>query len=154
MPNIWWDWDANLDLLSQILITTSLGSKICIVLYCVFIFHVSFHKSVLHWKNNTRSCCPCCLVTKLSLTFCDHMDRSSSGSFVHGISKARRLEYVAISFSRGCSQLRDRIHVSCFGRWILYHWHTCRYIDTYIHTYIHSQCMQMIMQVKAESVSL
>ena len=39
-------------------------------------------------------------------------------SFVHGISKARILEWVAISYSR------DRTHVSCvsyIGRWILYH---------------------------------
>ena len=26
------------------------------------------------------------------------------------------------SFSRGSSQTRDQIHVSCIGRWILYHW--------------------------------
>ena len=34
------------------------------------------------------------------------------------------LEWVAISFSRGSSQLRDLIHVSCIGRWILYCWAT------------------------------
>ena len=42
---------------------------------------------------------------------------------IHGISYARVLEWVAISFSRGSSQPRDRIHisfVSCFGRRILY----------------------------------
>ena len=27
-----------------------------------------------------------------------------------------------ISFSRGSSQLRNWTHVSCIGRWILYHW--------------------------------
>ena len=32
---------------------------------------------------------------------------------VHGISQARILEWVAISFSRGSSQPRDRTHVSC-----------------------------------------
>ena len=34
------------------------------------------------------------------------------GSFVHGISQARILEWVAISFSRGSSQPRDRTWVS------------------------------------------
>ena len=42
----------------------------------------------------------CCLVTKLCLTLCDPMDCSPSGSSVHGISQARILEWVAISFSR------------------------------------------------------
>ena len=34
--------------------------------------------------------------------------------------RARILEWVAISFSRGSSQPKDRIHVSCIGRQILY----------------------------------
>ena len=33
----------------------------------------------------------------------------------------RLLEGVAISFSRGSSQPRDQTHISCIGRWILYH---------------------------------
>ena len=61
----------------------------------------------------------CCLVAKLCLTLCDPMDRSPPGSSVHGISQARILEWVAISFSRGSSRPRDGIRVSCFGRWIL-----------------------------------
>ena len=43
------------------------------------------------------------------------MDCSPPGSSVHGISQAI-LECVVISFSRGSSQLRDRIHVSCIGK--------------------------------------
>ena len=35
------------------------------------------------------------------------------GSSIHGILQARILEWVAISFSRGSSQLRDRTQVSC-----------------------------------------
>ena len=42
-------------------------------------------------------------------------------SSIHGISQARVLEWVAISFSRGSSPLRDRTPVSCIGRQILYH---------------------------------
>jgi len=36
------------------------------------------------------------------------MDCSPPGSSVHGISQARILEWVAISFSRGSSQHRDQ----------------------------------------------
>ena len=38
----------------------------------------------------------------------------------HGISQARILEWVAISFSRGSSQPRDPTQVSCIGRRTLY----------------------------------
>ena len=44
--------------------------------------------------------------------FCDPMDSSPPGSSVHGIFQARTLEWVAISFSRGSSQLRARTHIS------------------------------------------
>ena len=47
------------------------------------------------------------LVTKSCLTLCDPMDCSQPGSSVHGISQARILEWVAISFSRGSSQPRN-----------------------------------------------
>ena len=50
------------------------------------------------------------------------MDCSPPVSPAHGISKARILEWVAMPFSRGSSQFRDQTHVSCIGRWILYHW--------------------------------
>ena len=40
------------------------------------------------------------------------MDCSPSGSSVHGIFQARLLEWVAISFSSGSSQPRDRTRVS------------------------------------------
>ena len=42
-------------------------------------------------------------------------------SSVHGISTARVLEWVAISFSRGSSWPRYWTRVSCIGRQILYH---------------------------------
>ena len=44
---------------------------------------------------------------------CDPMDCSTPGSSVHGIFQARILEWVAISFSRGSSQLRSQTQVSC-----------------------------------------
>ena len=46
-------------------------------------------------------------------TFCDPMDRSPPGSSVHGISQARRLEWIAIPSSRASSRPRDQTHVSC-----------------------------------------
>ena len=59
-------------------------------------------------------------------TLCNPIELASPGSSVHGISRARTLEWVAISFSRRSSQPRDRtliFCVSCIGRWILYHYH-------------------------------
>ena len=61
------------------------------------------------------------LVATLCLTSCDPMDCSPPGSFVHGISQARMLERVAISFSRVSSRPRDGTCISCLSRRILYH---------------------------------
>ena len=41
------------------------------------------------------------------------MDYTTSGSSVHGISQARIMEWVAISFSRGSSQPRVLTQASC-----------------------------------------
>ena len=49
---------------------------------------------------------------------------SPPGFSVHGILQARKLEWVAISSSRGSSWPRDWTHVSCIGRQILYCWVT------------------------------
>ena len=57
--------------------------------------------------------CCCSLVTKSCPTRCDPMDCSPPGSSVLGISHARILEWVAISFSRGSFQPRDWTRVSC-----------------------------------------
>ena len=66
----------------------------------------------------------CCLLTKSCPILCNPMNYSLPGYSVHRILQARILERVAISFSRGPSQPRDQTHVSCIGRWILYHWAT------------------------------
>ena len=69
--------------------------------------------------------CVCVYVcAQLCPTFCDPMDCSLPGFSVHGISQARILEWVAISFSRGSSWPRDWTCMSwvlSLGRWILYH---------------------------------
>ena len=43
----------------------------------------------------------CCLVAQLCPTLCNTMDCSPPGSSVRGVSRARILEWVAISFSMG-----------------------------------------------------
>ena len=55
----------------------------------------------------------CVLVAQSYPTLCDPMDCNPPGSSVHEIFQARILEWVAISFSRGSSQPRDRTWVSC-----------------------------------------
>ena len=59
------------------------------------------------WNNFFYAMLCVCSVVQSCLTLCDSMDCSLPGSSVHGISQARRPEWVAISFSRGTSQLRD-----------------------------------------------
>jgi len=70
------------------------------------------------------------------------MDCCPPGSSIHGISQARTLEWVAISFSRRFSWPRDQICDSCIGRLILYHWATAgkpcnKYRGAYIFSYIY-----------------
>ena len=59
--------------------------------------------SLEKWSEVTQSC----------PTLCNPMDCSPPGSSIHGIFQTRILEWVAISFSRGSSQPRDRTPVSC-----------------------------------------
>ena len=73
-------------------------------------------RSKHQYKNNAK-------LLQLCLTLCDPMDCSPPGSSVHGISQARVLEWVAISSSKGSSELRNRTcvsYVSCIGRRVLY----------------------------------
>ena len=46
----------------------------------------------------------------------DAMDHIPPGSSVNGILQARLLEWVAMPFSRGSSQLRDQTHISSTGK--------------------------------------
>ena len=48
-------------------------------------------------------------------SFLQPMDCSPPGSSVQGISQARILEWVAVSFCSGSSQPRDRTHISCIA---------------------------------------
>ena len=55
-------------------------------------------------------------------TLCNPIDCSPPGFFVHGISQAKILEWVAISTCRESLPPRDQTHISCIGRQILHHW--------------------------------
>ena len=59
----------------------------------------------------------CC--AQSCLTLCNPMDCSPPGFFVHGIFQARILEWVAISYSGGSFQPRDRTHICLLH---LMHW--------------------------------
>ena len=76
------------------------------------------------WVVNTRTgvAGDCCRLVSCVRLFVTSMDCSPPGSSDNRISQAKIPERVAISFSRGSSQLRDWTHISCAGRWILYHW--------------------------------
>ena len=99
--------------------------------------------SVILW-NEQQSLCVLVLCVKTQSKWDEHVllfsrsvvsdslwphDCSPPGSSVHGILQARMLEWVAIFSSRGSSQARNRVQVSCFGRWILYCWATREWDD-------------------------
>ena len=80
------------------------------ILYLYFIFYIFV--SILYFLSINRYKYFVCSVIQWCLTLSDHMDCSLPGSSVHGISQARILEWVAISFSRGSS--RPRIEPTSF----------------------------------------
>ena len=85
--------------------------------------------------------CCCSLVTKSCPTRCNPMNCNPPDSFVHGIFQARILQWVAISFSRRSSWLRNQIHVSWIGRQILYwlsHMGSPIYHDSCLHWHLHN----------------
>ena len=58
------------------------------------------------------------------------MECSPPGSFVHGISQARILEWAAIPFPRESSQPRDQTQVSCIAGRFFTVWVTNKALDT------------------------
>ena len=85
------------------------------------------HKILLWRTKLTGSDHPgtlCVLVTQWCLTLHDPMDHSLRGSSVHGILQARILEWVAMPSSRGSSQPRDRMQVSCIEVTLFTDWST------------------------------
>ena len=64
------------------------------------------------WATELTEYIYICLVAKSCSTLCDRLVCSLPGSSVYGISQARTLEWVAISFFRGSSRPRDQTRVS------------------------------------------
>ena len=72
-------------------------------------------RPVSHHQSCVYVCVYAQLVSQSCLTLCDPMDYSPPSSSVHRSLQARILEWLVISFSRGSSQLRDQIWVSCIA---------------------------------------
>ena len=88
----------------------------------LLIYAFSFKGVSCMYGCNGSWCNLCVLVAQLCPSLCDPMDCSLPGFSVHEILQARILEWVAISFSRESSQLRDWIQVfyiagECFTIW-------------------------------------
>ena len=79
-----------------------------------FSISVSLEKFVFINFVLTFNCC-CSLVTKSRLTLLWPQGLQPASSSVHGISQARILAWVTISFFRGSSQPRDRTCISCLA---------------------------------------
>ena len=74
--------------------------------------HLKIDSSENHNSSGQKPCGSFMVVVVFLLSCsdsCDSMDRSLSGSFVHGISQARILKWAAISFFRWL-HTRDFIH--------------------------------------------
>ena len=117
-------------------------SSICIFSYgfsskCLKLFNYVTTSIVINNKFNplswytktyndilSLSCAVLCLVTQSCLTLCDPMDCSPPGSSIYEIFQATILEWVPMSFSRGFSQPRDRIWVSCIAGRLFTVWAT------------------------------
>ena len=80
----------------------------------LFIYKSLLENLSKHWPRR-KHYFGCCLVANSCLTLCNSVDYSPPGSSVHGISQARILESVAISFSKGSSRLRDWTRISCIA---------------------------------------
>ena len=104
--------------------------------------YVHIYNEILKLKN---------LVTQSCLTLCDLMSCSLPGSSVHEISQARRLEWVAVSFSKGSSQPRDWTQVSCIADRFFTIWATREPLNTCIHLANHEE---QISQVNDFSVCI
>ena len=71
-----------------------------------------------------RLLCVCAKSVHSCLTLCDPVDYSPPSSSVHKIFQARILKWIAMPFSRGSSQVRDRTwvsYVSCIDSRVLYY---------------------------------
>ena len=90
------------------------GGATCELYMACYILSSSYSSGVCMHAKLLRSC----------PTLCDSMDCSPPGSSVHGILRARMLEWVSMPSSRESSGPRDRncvSYISRFGRRVLCH---------------------------------
>ena len=71
------------------------------------------------------------------------MDYSQPGSPIHGILQARILEWIAIPFSRGSSQPRDRTYVSCIADGFFTNWAIKEALEIHIDMFIFVNKMEI-----------
>ena len=82
--------------------------------------------------------CVCvCMCVQSCLTLCDSVDCYLPGSSVHGISQARTLEWIAVSYSRGLSRPRDQSHISCLAGRFFTPEPLGKAIYTYVYIYVY-----------------
>ena len=121
--NVMW----NIQILNCPQFEYSVSVCVCVYIYNHRIFYMATWCYFVFFLFSIDICnqaCCYCSVTRLCPTLCNPMDCNLSSSSVHGISQARILEWVAISFSKGSSWPRGRTCISCICRWILYYWTT------------------------------
>ena len=76
------------------------------------------HKYTIRLSPDCTVACHACMLSQVSCVWTHVTLPNLPGSSVHGILQERILEWVAISFSRGSYQPRDKIHVSlCLLYW-------------------------------------
>ena len=117
---------------------------------CKFSFHVYYQSHIQLRTYSTQLIRKQSgwVVTKLCSTVCGPMDCSPPGYSVHGISQAKILEWVAISFSRGSSQSRGGTWVSWIASRVFAKGATskapkskCTYIQTKLHKVLRKKKM-------------
>ena len=99
---------------------------------CIYPFIQGYIDIYTHTHTHTRTKWSEVKEAQPCPTLCDLVDCSLPDSFVHGILQARILEWVAVPFSRGSSQPRDRTQVSRV---------TGGFFTVYIHTMDYNSVM-------------
>ena len=99
-------------------------------------------QSHIHTHTHTHSRVCTCLLQSCP-AFCNPIGYSVPGSSVHAILQARILEWVAMPFSMGSSQLRDWTCVSCIADRFFTHWTTWE-VSTHTHTHTHTHARKFL----------
>ena len=97
---------------------------------------------------------PVCVCYLVMYWLCDPIDCSLPGSSVHGISQARILEWVAISFSRGFSQHRDWTQVSCIAGRFITIWDTREALNSSVSSSVAQFCWTLTPWTEARQATL